>query len=377
MNLINIDTFKNANELNKFEELKFTNETQELKDKLSKDYISKIEKIQKIINTKGISFDLLKIKAYLTNNKLNIKVNTTKEGIDAIIRNNLFKALELKENVKEELNIPINYIEYMIIANSEIEAKNIVNSKSENFVIQQCLEDSSIYTIYEIIKSYYKILYSKERKEYYIAVYSNKKIDGKYKKYNFIDLYSILFGINCKEAIVELFELLNITILEVKEFVYFYKRNIQIIESEISNYKYLNNFIRKQLKTLVEINKIAIIDCHFKNEIKSKEEVFFSQRYLAKAVNKSQSTIMPYVNGFCLLGFYTKRLIEEDDFNGEKQTTIYKIQSITEEVLNNANEIANILNENNITMSKINYKKVEKLFGEQVANNIFLDNDNI
>ncbi|MDU5108090.1 hypothetical protein, partial [Clostridium sp.] len=116
-----------------------------------------------------------------------------------------------------------------------------------------------------------------------------------------------------------------------------------------------------------------ITDYYFKNNIKNNNEIFFSQRYIAKVCNKAQSTIMPYLNGLVLLGFYKKRHLDNEDYTKNGQL-IYEIVPINEELLIQANKIAEILIINKTTMSKINEKNISKILGQDVANKIFLDN---
>lgn len=373
MNIVNIKTIKNLNQINKIIKSNDMLEVKLLKKYSFKNKLDDINIIKKLMILIQSEYDFNTIKNNIEKNKLNISLKTTLEGIKKINSINLFKSIGLKENVKEEFNLPFNFIKYQLISNSKIEVENKLNLKNKNnILIEQCIEDSTIFTIYELKKCYYKIIYSKYNKEYYIALYNNKDNDDYYTKYYFIDLVNILFFNNYKETIAKLFEILNIAIIDSIEFINMCNNNINFLESNINNYNFLKKVIYKHIYIIKSINDISIIDYYFKNDIKNKNEVFFSQRYLAKICNKSQSTIVPYLNAFVLLGFYNKRIVNNNNFNNNGQV-IYEILPITNETLIRANNIAKLLKNNKLSMSKINQENIRKIFNEEISSKIFLD----
>lgn len=373
MNIVNIKTIKNLNQINKIIKNNDMLEVKLLKKDSFKNKLDDINIIKKLMILIQSEYDFNTIKNNIEKNKLNISLKTTLEGIKKINSINLFKSIGLKENVKEEFNLPFNFIKYQLVSNSKIEVENKLNLKNKNnILIEQCIEDSTIFTIYELKKCYYKIIYSKYNKEYYIALYNNKDNDDYYTKYYFIDLVNILFFNNYKETIAKLFEILNIAIIDSIEFINMCNNNIKFLESNINNYNFLKKVIYKHIYIIKSINDISIIDYYFKNDIKNKNEVFFSQRYLAKICNKSQSTIVPYLNAFVLLGFYNKRIINNNNFNNNGQV-IYEILPITNEILIRANNIAKLLKNNKLNMSKINQENIRKIFNEEISSKIFLD----
>ena len=370
----NIDIVQKLKEINTLNEINSTNEIKEFKKEVFKNKVNDINIIKKLLKLKKYKYDLNTITNEIVKDKLYIEVNTLSEAIKKINSINLFKTLDLKSKIIEKLDIPLKYKKYQIIANSIEELINKLNiNNTDNIIIEKCLEDDTIYTIYQIQDCYYRINESKKNKEYYISVYSNKNDEINYEKYYFSDIFQILFFNNYKESIAKLIELLNIRVNNTKEFIDMCKSNIDYLKLNINNYNSLDSLISKYIYILDNINNIGIVDYYFKNDIKNDNEIFFSQRYISKVCNKAQSTIMPYLNGLVLLGFYKKRYIDNEN-NTKKGQLIYEIVPINEELLIQANKIAEILIVNKITMSKINEKNISKILGQDVANKIFLVN---
>lgn len=272
------------------------------------------------------------------------------------------------------LPFPLLFRYYQILSNSKEEVLNILNiNDSSNILIEQSEYDNQIYEAYKIIESTYFINNDKRNNDYNMYIY--KIEDMSYCiKYNFIDIYCMLFSLNNKEAIAELFNILNITVVSVEHLKNIYLNNIDILNKEIFKYKNLSKLIFKHIPIFTEMMNIALIECYFYTEKKPIGDIYLSQRYLAKKVNKSQGTITPYVNGFALLGFYTKRSIQStatDSFINE--CTIFIISNITEELLQKSDIIAQVLNENKIAMSDISYKSISSIFGHEIALKIIKD----
>lgn len=369
---------KKLNEINKLNDSEINSklEVKELKEKSFKSKVKNIEIIKNILVVTKQNYDLNTITNEILKYKLNVEVKTIEEAIKKINEINLFKTIGLKEDVKEIMNIPFKFIKYQVIANKIEEVKDKLKiENTDNVVIKQCIEDNTIYSIYKIKDCYYRVIYSKRRREYYIAIYSNKEDEDNYDKYYFSDIFQILFCNNYKECIANLVKLLNITITNTKDFIGLCDINITYLEDNINKYKYLQKLISKYIPLLKEIYDTGISDYYFKKDFKNNYEIFFSIRYFAQLHGKSKSTITPYLNGFSFLGFYKKRCVNDDSSNGnclKNESLIYEILPITEKVLIQADEIAKVLLANKITMSKINRKNISKLFNEDIANKIFL-----
>lgn len=373
--MITTNTIQKNKELNNILKIKGFIKYDENKSKLIEEYNNQIEITKYIIKKFGYEDYLLNLKENLTTNKLNISVKDTNEGIKLLKSKNLFKYIGLTatKNDKQELHFPLKFRYHQILSNSEEEAYILDSNQNNNMVIEKSQYDNEVYEVYELIKSTYFIKNDKRSNEYNIYICDSDSTSYCIK-YNFIDLYCMLFSLNNKEAIAQLFSILNIKVLSVEHLKNMYLNNIDMLNKNIYKYKSLNKLISKQIPIIIEMMNIALIECYFYKEYKPIGDIYLSQRYLAKRVNKSQGTITPYINGFALLGFYTKR--EVDYTSTDKignQCTIFTINNITEELLQKAEIIAQQLNEHKIRLSKINYNTILNVFGKDIVLNIIRD----
>jgi len=354
--------------------LKDTNE------EFTKEFIDHINMIQKVIrNLKNeCKIDLNLYKENIKNNKLSTTVKTSNEAIELINNTNLFKYFGFNYKEKEvfKLDVPVEvkYIAYKI-NNIKEEYENIINELSKEYGL------NNIY-----IKDFdnkHQVI------EAYIAIYNNacinKDIDGKYHiyignsykeyklKYSFIDIYCMLFNMkNPQEAIIQLIELLDITVLDAESLKQIYRNNIKMIEN-ISKAKYPNLYklINKYIYVLKEILTIAIRQ----SNAKSINKIKYSQSDIAERVRHPQSSILNYINGFAVLEFYQKEEKKEtaDDKSIKNKTTQYIIQEYTEETFVKAENIAKQLLDKGTRFSKITAKTIIECFGESIAKNVFKD----
>jgi len=350
--------------------------TQNFKDQIYmvKELIQNFKVIDKI--------DLRFYKENIKNNKLSKTVQTYEEAIQLINTTNLFQHLSFDYKEKEffKLNIPlqVKYIAYKLNSTEE-EYENIISKLSkeyglDNLYIKDLDDKHQIIEAYIIINSYAFI--NKEISGKYHIYIGNKDIDyNNYElKYSFIDIYCILFNLtNPKEAIIQLIEMLDITILDAQQLKKICKNNIDRIEN-ISKTKYPNLFklIHKHIYVLKEILNIAIRE----SNAKSINKVKCSQCYIAERVGRPPSTIRNYINGFAVLGFYAKEEIIEvtdDDKSVKNKITEYIIYGYTEETFVNAESIAKQLLDKGIALSKIEIKTIIECFGESMAKKVFKD----
>lgn len=330
--------------------------------------INKLKKFFKVINYN--KYDLSAIKENFKSNKLSCSVNTTNEAIRKIISIDLFKCIDINSKIdkKTKLNMPLGY-KYCQIESSDY--NKFKNVSDENIYVVESSEDKSILEIYIIEDLLYNIYFSTERNEYYLAVYYLLDEEASYTKYNIIDIYTLLANTNRKNAIVELIELLDITVLNVYNEIKKYKKNLEILSNEIKTYIELYKLIKKHIYVLEEVIKIGLIECYFYNEDK---QFNLSLRYLADRLNKSNSTICPIINGFVLLGFCNKNLMKNKN-KVKNEIALYSINIFSKKMLEEANIIASkmISSKPKLTISNINYKSIKRLFGEEIANLVILD----
>lgn len=155
---MNISFIEKLSEINTLNEINLKPEVQKLKKDVFQDKVNNMNIIKKLMLLKNQKYDLNNIRNKLMESELNIQVNSLSEGIKKINAINLFKILDLKENTVEQLDIPLKYKKYQLSANSTEELEHKLNiSNINNIIIEQCIEDNTIYTVYEIQPCYYRI----------------------------------------------------------------------------------------------------------------------------------------------------------------------------------------------------------------------------
>lgn len=340
-------------------------------------YMEYLNKYYNLINYK---YDIRALKDEIKNNKLCIEVNNTVDAIKAINKKNHFKYLGLKANKNniEELELPLYLINKLIFNMSLTDelAKFENDNISYKNIKYECIGNNK-YQIFALIDSYYCISYSKDDGEYYISLYHNDNPDSIFKKFSFIEVYSILADITLKEAVVELIDLLQIKVKSVQEYINIYYCNLETLKdiNKLSKYKYFYKRAKSHLYLLEELNKLAINECYFIANLKSIGHVYCSQRYLAKIILKDKikhNTISSYLNAFSLMGFYKKTIFEENK-NNYNNTNSYNINLITEELLNNADDVALLMIKNKKSFSEIDRKYIISNYGVEVSNSIIFD----
>ena len=377
MSYENISLYKNKKNITQMGNIIDSEEiiNTEINNKIYKENFNEINKLKKFFKVINYNkYDLSDIKENFKSNKLSCSVNTTNEAIRKIISIDLFKCIDINSKIdkKTKLNIPLGY-KYCQIESSNYNKfkEKFENVSDENIYVLESNEDKSILEIYIIEDLLYNIYFSTERNEYYLALYNSLDEESPYKKYNIIDIYTLLANTNRKNAIVELIELLDITVLNVYNEIKKYKKNLEILINEIKTYIELYKLIKKHIYVLEEIIKIGLIECYFYNEDK---QFNLSLRYLADRLNKSNSTICPIINGFVLLGFCNKNLMKNKN-KFKNPIALYSINIFSKKMLEEANIIASkmISSKPKLTISNINYKSIKRLFGEEIANSVILD----
>lgn len=352
-----------------------------IKKGLTKKFKEQIYVVKEIINNLPNKNKYHIYKENLRKNPLNIEVNTIQEAIALIYGINLFKYFDLPINIHEKvkLEIPIQFKYISFLANTETEAQERIKEISKkydlkNAYIKSYKNENIKYELSIPISSYVFVNCSKKTKEYNIFLTDNEDINNKeYQiKFCFIDLYCMLFNLEKKQAVMEIMDLLDIEVLEGQELKEIYVNNLKALE-KVNMYPNLNKLLRVYIYLLREILNLAIEEIYFSSKLENKDYVFFSQRYLAKIVKRSQSTVSPCINGLATLKFFTKAEAEDSNTNNINKNSIYNIPNYTEEFFNNAEKIAKLLVENNTSLSDINYKVLKELFEEEEVNKIIKD----
>lgn len=352
---------------------------EDINREFSIDFIYHINMIQEVIqnfkNEDKIHQSIYK--ENIKNNKLSKTVQTYEEAIELINNTNLFKyfGFNYKEKEAFKLDVPlqVRYIAYKI-NNTQEEYENTINELSKKYDLHD-IYIKDLDNKHQIIEAYIPIYnYAFIDKDIYnrYHIYIGNKDTDYELKYCFIDVYCMLFNIlSRQEAIIQLIELLDITILDAEPLKKVYRNNIDMIEN-ISKAKYPNLYklIHKHIYILKGILIIAIR----KSNIESINKIECSQRDIAKKVESKQSTILNHINGFAVLGFYEKEEVKQTNNNNIKnKTTKYIIHEYTEETFAKAENIAQQLFDNRISLSHITANNIIKCFGKSIAKKIFKD----
>lgn len=337
-----------------------------------------IDKVKKLINFKGLINDIDIIRIILKSNKLNITVNSVEEVIKFINTKDLFSLIGLSckdKNMNFKYPFLYEYIQLRCKTIEEVKATLKINNDDNNILINQVA--ANIFEVYSIYETTYRLFYNKQSKSYYISV-SRKDDETNSINFNFIEFYSMLANLTKGEAIKQIIELLDITVLEIQSKIDVYNKNIQIMKNDIINYTYLYKLIKKHINLMIVMLNLACERCYQVKSTNSIGDIIITVKELAENINKSSSTITPYLNAFCVLGFIEKKPLNRyHQKNNRNDIISYTIFEITEEKLNNAEIIAKKIVDKNITLSKINNKTITMLFGEDVTKKVITDKNTL
>ncbi|MDB2102634.1 hypothetical protein PMW00_06300 [Clostridium paraputrificum] len=329
--------------------------------------------VKKLIKLKGLSNNINIIKRKLYKGRLNITVNSVNEAINLINTKDLFTQVGL--NSKEEyteFEYPFLYKYIQVSANNIEELKTTLNIKDNGDIFINNLVPG-VFEVYSIYKSKYCLNYNRKNKQYYISV-CKKDYDTNYINFNFIEFYSMVADLSKSEAIKQLLEILNIKVTVIQNKIKFYNKNIDTLQKELVNYPYLYKLTRKHITVLIVLLRLAEERSYNNEDKKTIGDITITVKELSKRINKSSSTITPYLNAFCILGFIEKRpLYTNKEKRNRNDIICYTINSFTKDMLENAEKVAKNIVDNNITLSKINNNNITMLFGKDIAKKIITD----
>lgn len=213
--------------------------------------------------------------------------------------------------------------------------------------------------------------------------------------FDLIDLLEIYYGVPATETIERAVKELKINFMEdiwARNQNEKYLSNLTVIHGAkkiIGNdFPFLFNCLDGQLKVLETINVIANINIKKQEFSYLGHNIFFaSNSYIANFLNDYPlSTTNKVINLFAVLGLIQK--IKEDDI---PSTLLHESKMIADnrnlgniisyyivppilDVLAEANYRAEVLSKNGISYSNINRAKIAFVFGEEFANNIYVQN---
>lgn len=331
--------------------------------------------IKKFIQNGAYDSRINNLKSELEKYKLNKTVNTVKDAIEIIYKENLFKGLELLENTNVMLGFPLDYKYIGFIANTEEEViknnDNIANNYNLDGAILERTENQVITCeVYIPILNYGRVEQNNKNKNYYLQLVD--LMDNKTLRYSFVDVYCILFNLDNKQALTELFNILNIEVLEVQHIKTNGIYNLKILREELPKYFYLNKYIKKNIDILNALINITIDERFFVQKSENKNYSYSSFSHLAKSSRTNKATVSTYILGLGVLGLVNKAQGETIKAcrNG---TSLFDIPKFTDEVLSNANNIAKGLIDRGVTISKLNAKVLIEIYGISIMAKLIND----
>jgi len=209
------------------------------------------------------------------------------------------------------------------------------------------------------------------------------------KGLDIIDIVEIKENCDTSTAIKKLIEDFHIKLEDstwINEQSKKFENNIKLLEQltqKEDEFPSLNRIIKfgyPILMHILEIGKNNIGNRFF--SVRGESLFFFSNRYLAKKMNKNVCNINKYINLFCTLGLLRKipyrdvnqnlrktalQLSKEHSHNG---ISFYTIPDYSE-AFKTANERAEIMLEYRFTIKGMSKKYIENCFGEEFANQIY------
>jgi hypothetical protein len=210
------------------------------------------------------------------------------------------------------------------------------------------------------------------------------------KGMDIIDIVQFQHKCNITAAINKLLDYYNMSIYD-KDFFdkqsekYSYNFNLLHQKDYIkTNYPKLHYIMRYGYLILNEILSIGLESIVNKYFLYNEQNLFFfSNRYLAKKINKPYVTINKYINLFCVLGLIQKvdhkeinktirrKSVEIAKKNGQHKINFYIIPKYTKDILSTSNNRAEFMLNNGFTIRGMSKQFIKKCFDDEFANKIY------
>lgn len=307
-------------------------------------------------------------------------VNNKKQFIDLINKQNIFDLFGI-ESIKGKIyksNIVDMNIYKEIKFNDQYKENTI-----EEFLQMYNLDFRSglvdIKTNEDIIKivikkeSYHYVDIDNMKKIPYVYILENESSKEYIFKYSVFDIYCAIYNYSIGEAIKQLSKKLKISIKDIDIERQKYLDNIEFIEQYFNNYLDTNKLIKKSNEIIIVINK-KILE---KFELENSNDGYIPLDYgiIAKEVGSAISTITPYINLFCALGFMNKKELDNKKIKNsiKNDITSFYIPKYNNELLEHINSNAKKVNDKGIVKSDFTYENCVKVFGIEVADKVFQD----
>ncbi|MBP1308823.1 hypothetical protein JOD82_001843 [Paenibacillus sp. 1182] len=222
--------------------------------------------------------------------------------------------------------------------------------------------------------------------------YFSKKKSGDVVSFDLLDLIEIAYGIPTMEAVEKATEIFSIRFMEEvwkKEQKEKYIRNYQFIQSEIQDenqYPMLYRYLREFAPLLEALNALATLHIHKKEySYKNHNSFFASSSHITNVMGMyTSSKIAKLLNVFAVLGLIEKvptselhPLFLKESLKISEQrclgnTVSFYIVHSFEQVAEEAERRAALLNQNGIRYSNISKTVLSKVFGLEFAESIYV-----
>ncbi|ASS66978.1 hypothetical protein [Paenibacillus sp. RUD330] len=320
------------------------------------------------------------------------------KGRDKIVlREHAIDTGRLNQFVKTQHRLQL----YKLIGTTQklVDLANRVNMFEIVFENLKCIQENTYFPCQLVQNNFAWI--SKHEKDVYR--YYSKRDGGNTIGLSIFDLIEIIDGVNIGEkagfrhAQEELARLLDLEGLrdewKINQWEK-YQNNLQALRD--NNQKFEREF--PSLYKLVQkyLTYLEYFNTHeeegiFRSFSYREEHVFFtSTNRIKEKLGKSQSTVTRSVNLLTLLGMIEKiphnqlpshlleisnRILERrinKGYKGGKRITFYQVPKYTKQTLDSAEDIATKVHESGMWESQIKREKVEKVFGKEIADRVFL-----
>ncbi|WCF11698.1 hypothetical protein NDS46_30590 (plasmid) [Paenibacillus thiaminolyticus] len=220
--------------------------------------------------------------------------------------------------------------------------------------------------------------------------YFSKKKDGGAVSFDLIDIIELVYGVSTMKALEKALELFKIQFMEDawrKEQKEKYLRNYQFLNSKLQKQcPVLHEYLKDCIPLLVGMNALGTMHIHKKEYAYKKENLFFaSNSYIAQFLGfYTASKVSKLVNMFAVLGLIEKVPLDElhplfrteslkiSEMRGLGNVVSYYIIHSLEAAARIAEKRAKQLKTNGVQYSNLSKCVVEKIFGTQFAQTIYV-----
>lgn len=282
----------------------------------------------------------------------------------------IYKSNIIDTNIYKEINNPKKSIRDKLMQNL-LNTYNLDNDKNDLFYIE---EDETKINITIKNESYHYIDFDNSKQPYLYIVENNKSKEYIWK-YSIFDIYCAIYNYTVGEAIQILSKQLDIKIYIIDENIKKYSENINWIELKFNEYPNLYKLMKDSKNILNLINKLSI-ERVYQSIYNEKTYVALDYTTISNEIGLKKATITPYINLFCALGLLEKKPISNKS-KKRNCITLFYVPKYDSELFNNADEESKKLLEMKISKSGFDLNICKKVFGLEMAKNIFQDNNTI